>query len=321
MGNKNLWSSVDLGFMGYGGHLPGAPILNPSVSEDALNSTDLAIMGAIDVASRHVSDPEENIVDLAIPAVRKALKDAELEVDEIDLMIMSNWTDRQFVPESAPLLAARLGIPKVFSFNVCGACTGFVHAIHTAAALMNANSALRHALIVSVDQFSRRVRPTSKGELIVGDGAGVVVMGRTESTSSNLIDSVMFSDGSKHELVTAQQPHGWIRSMKALKDHAVAAHVDVVEKLFAQNDLQMSDIDWVVPHPGTAALHTAIRHALSVCEEKFVTNFEKIGNTGSASIPLVLAEMKQDGRLQAGDLVLSTTVGSGWYYGGMVFYA
>ncbi|MDQ1104107.1 3-oxoacyl-[acyl-carrier-protein] synthase-3 [Nocardioides zeae] len=321
MDEAQLWARSGLRITGYGHHLPGAPITNPTPPVLDATSVDAAVMGAVDVLSRHRAEDGQTPDVLGAVAAERALQDAGIDASEVDLVVLSNWTDRQFVPEWGPRLASALGARRAFAFDVCGACTGFVHGTQTAAALLTATPHWRTAVVVCAERFSRRVRPTSHGEQIVGDAAAAVVL-RADGADQRLglLDSIMVSDGEQHEATTVLPPAGWIKSRKDLLGTAVASHVDTVRRLLDRAGLGIEDLDWVVPHPGTGALHRAVQEAIGVDERRFVTNFARIGNTGSASIPVVLSEMRADGRLRDGDLVLTPSVGSGWFYGGLLLH-
>jgi 3-Oxoacyl-[acyl-carrier-protein (ACP)] synthase III C terminal/Ankyrin repeat len=156
--------------------------------------------------------------------------------------------------------------------------------------------------------FSRRVRPSSAGELVVGDAAGTVVLVKG---APGIVDSVLASDGSYAQTVTAYPPELWIRSKPELLELAVSSMVDVCDELLTRNGLTIADIDWVVPHPGTDAVCQQVKQRLAIPPERFLTNFETRGNTGAASIPIVLAEHHK--RFRQGDLLLTPAVGSGWF--------
>lgn len=316
---RPLWRDAGIHFLGYGHHYPGELVKNPVGESVRSGSVDQAVMGGVDVSTRYVSAENDSLVELAVMAGRAALDNAGVTPDEVGLLVLSNWTDRQFVPEQAPEVALNLQMSHAFAYNTCGACTGFVHSVQQAAALLTTGGYGTTALVVSAERFSRRVRPGSKGVFIVGDAACSVVLRTGGATGTGLMDTVMFSNGADREVTTVYPPEGYIRSQRNLLDVAIRSHQHTVSELLTRNNLTMADIDWFVPHPGTGALHRAIQDTLAIPSAKFMTNFTAVGNTGSASIPIVLSELRAEGRLKTGDLVLAPTVGAGWFYGGMLF--
>ncbi len=318
----STWRGSGLRLAGYGHYYPRTRVEITDEGSHEGNAVDTAVIGTLDVRARHVAEEDETVPFMAVQAAGRALEHAGLDAADTDLLILSNWTDRQFVPEHGPQVAHLLGAGRALAFDVCGACTGFVHGVQTAAALLGARPGWRTAVVVSSEQFSRRVRPGSRGELVVGDAAGAAVLVKGAAGGEDgLWDSLLISDGAARETVTVLPPRGWIKSSRSLVDVAVASHADLADRVLARAGLKMADIDWVVPHPGTGVLHRAVQERLGIPGERFVTNFEERANTGSASIPIVLSEMARDGRMKPGDLLLTPTVGSGWYYGGLLFRA
>jgi len=313
----NTWGGSGIGFTGFGRYFPRNRVPTAETG-GAQNAVDRAVIGRIDVRSRHVHAEDETVAAMAVRAAREALERARVAAEEVDLLVLSSWSQRMLVPELGPQVAHGLGARRALAFDVCGACTGFIHGTQLAAALLLADEGLRTAVVVCSEEFSRRVRPGSKGELIVGDAAGAAVLGRRVPSPRGLIDSLMLSDGGSCDAVTVLPPRGWIKSKPHLVQLGIDSHVELCTRLLARNGLTMRDVDWFVPHPGTGPMHEGIRHGLDIPEEKFVTNFEVRANTGSASVPTVLSECTDEGRFRPGDLVLASAVGSGWFSGGLL---
>ena len=316
--SQGIWAGTGLRFTGYGSYYPRTLINNGDLVDRAGSNVDDTVLGSIAVRSRHVAAEDETIEFMAGRAARSALDQAGREPGEVDLVVLGNWTQRQLVPELAPGVAQLLGATRALAFDVCGACTGFVHGVQIAAAMLATNPAWRVAVVVCSECFSRRVRPGSKGELVVGDAAGAVVLEKGAGAGRGLIDSVLISDPGQAETVTVRPPIGWIKSKPGLVELAIESNAEVSRQLLERNDLKISDVDWFVPHPGTGPIHDGVRARLGLDHDKLITNFEVRANTGSASIPIVLAEQMAGGTFRRGDLVLCPAVGSGWYYGGLL---
>ncbi|MGQ4388190.1 ketoacyl-ACP synthase III [Streptomyces sp. SAS_270] len=272
------------------------------------------------VRSLHVADEEESLEFMAVKAAEAALANAGHQAGDLDLVVLANWTDRQWIPEIAPGVAAQLGAHGALAFDICGACTGFVHGVQTAASMLSAHPGWKRAVVVAADRFTRRARPGTRGQLVFGDAAGAVVLEKGDRDDpSGLLDSVLDCDASEADTVAARPPEGWLRPKPELIDLAVRSSLKVADNVLTRNDLKTSDIDWLVPHPGNNAIHAGVRDGLDLEPAKFLTNFADRGNTGCASIPIALSEFSERGVLKSGDLVLSTAVGSGWYYGGLLY--
>jgi 3-oxoacyl-[acyl-carrier-protein] synthase-3 len=192
--------------------------------------------------------------------------------------------------------------------------------VQTAASFLTAHPGWRRAVVVAADRFSHRARPGTRSQLVFGDAAGAVVLEKGDPDSSRgLLDSVLDCDAAEADTVAARPPEGWLRPRPELIDLAVRSSLRVADTVLTRNAMKSGDIDWLVPHPGNNAIHAGVRDGLDLPPEKFLTNFPHRGNTGCASIPIALSEYSAAGVLRPGNLVLSTAVGSGWYYGGLLY--
>jgi 3-oxoacyl-[acyl-carrier-protein] synthase-3 len=313
-----LWTESRVRVAGLGHYYPRTLVRNDEVARPVGNAVDRLLLGSVGVRTRGVADEAETVPMMAVAAASRALDDAGRAPADVDLLLLGTWTDRQSIPELAPQVAHRLGATSALAFDVCGACAGFVHGVQTACALLAAHPSWTTAVVVCSEVFSRRVRPGSTGELVVGDAAGAVVL--VKGGAPGVVDSVLASDGGYAETVTAYPPQLWIKSKPELLELAVSSMVDVCDELLTRNGLTIADIDWVVPHPGTDVVHQQVKQRLAIPPERFLTNFETRGNTGAASIPIVLAEFREQDRFRPGDLLLTPAVGSGWFRGALLFH-
>ncbi|GAA2116373.1 ketoacyl-ACP synthase III [Kitasatospora saccharophila] len=316
----STWTGSGLRFSGFGHYFPRE--LRSHQGEVTLGGRTYP-PGAADelgVRSLHVAAEDETVEYMAVRAARAALEDAGHAAEDTDLVVLANWTDRQWIPEIAPGVATALGAHGALAFDVCGACTGFVHGVQIAASMLTAHPGWRRAVVVAADRFSHRARPGTRGQLVFGDAAGAVVLEKGDpGDGSALLDSVLDCDSTQADTVAARPPEGWLRPRPELIDLAVGSSLRVAGDVLERNGLKTSDLDWLVPHPGNNAIHAGVRDGLDLPREKFLTNFATRGNTGCASIPIALSEYLRTGVLHRGDLVLSTAVGSGWYFGGLLY--
>lgn len=314
------WTGSGLRFTGHGHYYPRTARSNEggvTIGGRTYTQDDTAELG---VRSLHIADEEETLEHMAAQAARAALHDAGADTAEVDLLVLANWTDRQFIPEIAPAVAAAVGAHGAVAFDLCAACVGFVHGVQTASALLTAHPQWQRAVVVAADRFAHRARPGTRGQLVFGDAAGAVVLEKGDQRDRRgLLDSVLDCDAAQADTVAARPPDGWLVPRAELIDLAVRSNVQVAHAILDRNDLKITDIDWLVPHPGNNAIHAGVRERLDLPAEKFLTNLVDRGNTGCASIPSTLSEFSAKGVLRPGDLVLSTAVGSGWYYGGLLY--
>jgi 3-oxoacyl-[acyl-carrier-protein] synthase-3 len=318
MDTGRTWIGSGLRFAGIGHYYPRTLIEHEGTVEVGGRTYTQADVDELGVRSLHRADEDETLEFMAARAAQAALAKAGREAGELDLVVVANWTDRQWIPELGPAVAAAMGARQALSFDVCGACTGFVHGVQVAASMLVAHRDWRRAVVVAADRFTRRARVGTRGQLVFGDAAGAVVLEKADDIGdTGLWDSILGCDADQADTVAARD--GWLRPKPELIDLAVGSSVAVAERLLERNRIKVSDVDWLVPHPGNNAIHQGVRDRLDLPAEKFVTNFATRGNTGCASIPIALSEYLESGLLHAGDLVLSTAVGSGWYFGGLVY--
>lgn len=319
--NKKL-KSTGIEILGYGHYLPKKIVTNEEIMDTITikaSSVDNDVLGNIGVKSRHWASEEETINYMAEQAIYAALEMCNVKPEDVDLIILSNWTDRVWVPDNAPQIANDIGAKNTLAFDVCCACCGFMHGVNTAMFYLMGSKRYKTAIVVSSEHFSKGVRPNSKGQLISGDGAGAVVLRNTGNTERGIIDCIIHNEGSLKDIVGVKKPECWVRSKSELGVTAAEKNSLVVNELFKENGITMEDVDWFVPHPGTDVVNTKIRQALNIDVDKFVTNYERIANTSSASIPIVLSENVESGKFKKEDVIVSCGVGSGFYYGAMLY--
>jgi len=310
----------DVRLTGFGSYLPARMYNNdllPPLDEPVIPA-DLERIG---VFRRGWASEDEGIAEMAVAAGGRALAHAGLAAEDIDLVILSNWTQRRFLPEFAPRLKALLGAHRAFAHELGCACAGFLYGLATASEFLR-NPRFGRALVVASETTSQRARPGSRGVLILGDAAGAFVLERADALHARaglgggrLIDTELSCDGEHHDIMEIS-PEGWVHThipQRELCTLAARSIRDVSVRLLERNGRRLSDVTWVIPHSGTAGVQAAIGRVLEVRPDRILTNFASVGNVSSASIPVALDHFYGSGRVRAGDLVLSAAVGGGWY--------
>ncbi|PJE94910.1 ketoacyl-ACP synthase III [Streptomyces carminius] len=323
-----IWKTSGIQFSGFGRYFPRELLSNEGVEARHTTETERKVLGSGGVRTHHRAAEDEDIGYMATAAAGAALADAGLDGSEVDVLILSNWTDRWCAPEWGAQVATGIGARHAMGFDICTGCAGFVHGVHTAAMYLAGPAHYRTAVVVCSERFSRRVRPGSKGEMVVGDGAGAVVLRRTGDGGDGdeggdgpgLIDSIMRSDGTLSHMTTVHPGNGWVRSQPELNEVAVKYVVGAAQELLERNGLRAGDVDWVVPHAATEPFNRGFEADLGIDRARILNNLAERGNTSSASIPTTLSENLEKGVVKRGDLVLSVSLGGGvWCHGGLLY--
>ncbi len=304
---------------GIGSYLPRLTHTNESLPalDSPVTPPELEKIG---VARRGWAGEGEGIAEMAVAAARVALSRAEVNPAALDAIVLANWTQRRYIPEFAPKVQALLGASRAFAFDVSTACAGFVYGTATLHGFLQ-NPRFSRALVIASETTSQRGRPGSKATLVFGDGAGAFVLEADAKHGGTLIDYELAVDGTQHHIMDISE-EGWVRThIKQQELVALTARCfkDVTRAILTRNGLTMAQVDWLIPHSGTAGVQAALIKALEIPKEKVLTNFASIGNTSSAAIPLALDQFIREGKVQKGQLVLSPTVGTGFYSAALLY--
>jgi len=308
--------------LGTGGYLPEHILTNQEISK-TVDTNDEWIVERTGIRERRIAGKEESASSMAEMAARQAIGAAGLQPDDIDLIVVGTGTPDRIFPSTACLLQHRLNIRKCAAFDVQAACSGFIFALSVADQYIRAGSS-RHVLVVGTELNSRLVDWTDRSTCILfGDGAGAVVLG--VSDRPGIMSTHIHSDGQYQDLLYAPNPvHDATQNsprqylqMQGNEVFKVAVNTlgRIVDETLAENGLDKSDIDWLVPHQANIRIITATAKKLKMSMDQVVVTVEKQGNTSAASIPLALNEAIRDGRIQRGQTVLMEAFGGGFAWG------
>jgi 3-oxoacyl-[acyl-carrier-protein] synthase-3 len=280
----------------------------------------LADMDRVGVFSRGIASDSEDELTMAERAARRALERANVRADSLDFLILANWSERRYVPDLAPRLQQALGATRAFSFDIGCACAGFVYALSLAHGYLQ-TPRFRRGLLVSADRSTRRIRPRTRATLVFGDAAAAAVVERDVEYGSRLLDYELRTDGSQNQIMVVDQDAYLLPQIrqKALNQLAGRSLASVCHTLLSRNQLTLDDIDWIVPHSGTAGVQTMLAEQLGAPPEKTLNNLAEVGNVTSASIPVALEHFTRLGKIKPGDRILSAAVGLGWQYCGALY--
>ncbi len=309
---------------GTGGYLPENVMTNADI-EKMVETSDEWIRERTGIRQRHIAVEGETTCDLAEKASRRAIEAAGLTPQDIDLIIVATTTPDRIFPSTACLLQARLDLHGCAAFDVQAVCTGFVYALSIAEKFIRTGSAKR-ALVVGAETTSRIIDWTDRSTCVLfGDGAGAVVL--EASDEPGILSTHLHADGGYRDLLTV--PEGISQGFEKMKAGeayikmqgnevfkvAVKTLGRIVDETLAANNMEKSDIDWLIPHQANIRIITATAKKLSMSMDQVVVTVDHHGNTSAASIPLALDVAVRDGRVKRGETLLLEAFGGGFTWG------
>lgn len=307
--------------IGTGSYLPAKTLTNYDL-EKMVDTTHDWIFSRSGIAERHVAAENEMSSDLALQASSRALEAAGLKASDIDLIIVATTTPDHIFPSTACVLQDKLGNKNAIAFDVQAVCSGFIYALNTADLYIRGGQA-RNVLVVGTEVLSRILNWEDRTTCVLfGDGAGAVVLQRSETPG--LLSAKLHADGSQRCMLSAtgQISNGKIQGEPFIKmdgqgvfKFAVKSLSEVAEEVLADNNMQGSDVDWLVPHQANIRIIEATAKKLGLSMDNVVLTVATHGNTSAASIPLALDTAVRDGRIKPGQHLLMEAVGGGFTWG------
>ena len=319
------------GIIGIGVCLPEKVLTNADLTQ-IIDTTDEWIRERTGIQERRIAEDSQAASDLGVIAAQRALAQAGVSANEVDLIIVATATaDMQF-PSTACLIQERLGVENIPAFDVTAGCTGFIYAL-TIAAQFIANEFYRTVLVIGTEVLSKVTNWTDRETcILLADGAGAVVL-RPAAPGCGILSMKLGADGSGGKLLLL--PAGGSRmpvtpeliEVNQNKLHMNGKEVfmfamkmlpEVTEQALALANLRKEDIDLIIPHQANIRIIEAAARRFDLPMEKFMVNLERYGNTSSASIPIAMHEALENGRIKSGDVVVLTGFGAGLTWGSIV---
>jgi 3-oxoacyl-[acyl-carrier-protein] synthase-3 len=304
----------NLTITGLGTYLPSRELGNGEMLElhSELVPADLERIG---VLSRRVASDAEDVPYMAVGAAKRALERADTRAESLDFLILVNWSDRRYVPDVAPRVQELLGARNAFAFDLGCACAGFIYALSIAHGFLQMPRFSR-GLVLASDRSRKRLRPGSRAELLFGDGAAALVVAAGAERGYRLIDYELGTDGARNDIIDVDADGYLVTHVRqrVLNELAVASLVKAGQALLARQQLTFADVDFIVPHSGTAGIQGMLGSALNLTPAKILTNLPLVGNLAATSIPVALEHFVNAGTLRPGHCVLLLAVGVGWQF-------
>ncbi|MGJ8621039.1 MAG: beta-ketoacyl-ACP synthase III [Methylophilaceae bacterium] len=303
---------------GTGSYLPKKVLSNKDL-EKMVDTTDEWIYTRTGIRQRHIAAPEELTSDLATKAAQHAMESANVKAEEIDLIIVATTTPDKIFPSVASMVQRKLGatVSQCPAFDIQAVCSGFVYALSIANNFIKAGTN-KCVLVIGADTFSRITDYTDRSNCILwGDGAGAVIL--QASNEPGIISTHIYADGNYENMLHVPRKDIGADTVlmegSAVFKMAVNTLDQIVEDTLQANNMQKSDIDWLVPHQANIRILQATAKKLEMSMDKVVITVDKHGNTSAASIPLALDTAIRDGRIKRGETLLMEAFGGGFTWG------
>jgi 3-oxoacyl-[acyl-carrier-protein] synthase-3 len=313
--------------LGCGSYLPQRVLTNEELAR-TVDTSDEWITQRTGIRERHIAAPGEFTSHLALNAARAALADANIEAQDIDLIVLATSTPDNTFPATAVSVQAELGINHGAAFDLQAVCSGFVYGLATADGLLK-SGVFKRALVIGAETFSRILDWNDRGTCVLfGDGAGAVVLEAQPEEKANgrgILATQLRSDGRYKEKLyvdggpssTGTVGHLRMEGREVFR-HAVTNIASVVVDTLKASGHSAGEIDWFVPHQANKRIIDGSAQKLGIGLDKVVTTVDKHGNTSAASIPLALGVARADGRIKRDDLILLEAMGGGFTWGAVL---
>jgi 3-oxoacyl-[acyl-carrier-protein] synthase-3 len=309
---------------GIGSYVPEKILDNKELSLKVETSDDW-IRTRTGIRERRIASPDQPTSELALYAARKAIEAAQIQPDQIDLVIVATITPDMAFPSTACILQHKLGLGKVACFDLEAACSGFLYSLDVADGML-ASGRYKCALVIGAEKMSSILDWEDRTTCVLfGDGAGAAII-MTEGDGPNLLGFRSGADGSNPSLL--HQPAGGSKQPASFasienREHFLKMNgkeifksaVRVMEKatreLLETNGLETQDVDHVIPHQANVRIVESMAQRLEIPLEKFFCNLDRHGNTSAASIPIAFDEACNRGIFSKGEIGVLVAFGAG----------
>jgi len=319
---------------GIGAYLPEKLLTNYDLEKMMETSHDW-IVKRTGIVNRHIVDPKEGTSDLCVRACQQAIKDANISLDDIDMLLVATVSGDYRMPATACIIQAKLGMKNIMAFDIAAACSGFIYGLNIADQFIR-TGAFKNILVVGAESLSRLLdygdRETS---ILFGDAAGAWVVQRTEAQAKDVIMTAhSHADGHLYDLLWVpgggtrrpfdaamleDKSHYMIMNGKEIFKNAVRTMVQCSLEALESAQLSLDQIDWVIPHQANVRIIEAVADYLKFPMEKVICYVHETANTSAASIPVAFEMAVKEGKIKRGQTILLTAFGAGLTSGSLVF--
>jgi 3-oxoacyl-[acyl-carrier-protein] synthase-3 len=309
---------------GTGSYVPEKRLTNDDLSK-MVDTNDEWIVQRTGIRERRIAGPGESTATLATAAARRALDAAGLGPSDLDLIICGTISPEMTFPSTGCFVAANLGLDSTPAFDIAAACSGFIYTLETGASFIKSGR-YRNVLVIGAETLSRLTDYSDRSSCILfGDGAGAVVLQRSNDTRRGVLYSGLHADGhgwemlcckpgSRHPiddaLLAERNQYMKIKGREVYK-FAVQRFEELIEDAMRKCELTADQIKLIVPHQVNKRIIDSAMEKLGLGIDKAFVNIDKYGNTSAASIPIALDEARRAGKIEQGDVIVLVAFGAG----------
>ncbi|MDG1043061.1 MAG: ketoacyl-ACP synthase III [Flavobacteriaceae bacterium] len=327
--------------IGLGHYVPENIVTNDDLSK-IMDTTDEWIQERTGIKERRWAKPGDgqSTFTMGLEAAKKAISNSGIEKEAIDLIVFATLSPDYYFPGPGVQIQEALKIDTVAALDIRAQCSGFVYSISVADQFIKTGM-YKNVLVIGSELQSHGIDKSTRGRsisVIFGDGAGAAVLTREEDLTKGILSTHIHSEG-KHALELATEAPGmgtrWVTDIIKDNDpedfsyrpymngqfvfkHAVKRFSEVISEGLQKNSLDVSDIDMLIPHQANLRISQFIQKRFGLSDDQVYNNIQNYGNTTAASIPIALSEAHEQGKINAGDMVVLAAFGSGFTWGSVI---
>jgi len=305
--------------LAFGGYQPDTVVTNDDLAK-RVDTNDEWIRSRVGIESRRIAGPDESVTDMATAAGGKALAASGLSPADIDLVIVATCSTILPMPSVAAITAHRLGIAAPGAYDLNAACAGFCYALGTAADAVKAGSA-HNVLVIGAEKMSDWIDWDDRSTCIIfADGAGAAIVAATGEGEPSGVGPVVWGSAGDlgHKIQVTGRTGAITQDGQAVFRWATTAIAPVALQACERAGVSPADLSAFIPHQANLRIVEAIARKLGIPREKVADDIVHAGNTSSASVPLALSRMAEQGRLESGTPALLVGFGAGLSYASQV---
>lgn len=326
---------------GMGHYVPENIVTNNDLSQ-LMDTTDEWIQERTGINQRRwaVKGDGNTTFSMGLKAALNAIKNARIEKESIDFIVFATLSPDYYFPGPGVQIQEALGIDTVGALDVRNQCSGFIYGLSVADQFIKTGM-YKNILVIGSELQSRGIDISTRGRsisVIFGDGAGAAILSRENDTAKGILSSHLHSEGA-HALELAAEAPGmgkrWVTDIIADNNsddmsyrpymngqfvfkNAIRRFCEVIKEGLKTNNLEVSDIDMLVPHQANLRISQYIQKKFQLSDDQVFNNIEHYGNTTAASIPIALSEACAKGKIKSGDNVVLAAFGSGFTWGSVI---